>query len=294
MVKKETIRNKLVFKSKDEDGHEVELAVKRPDAETAKKLQKVYNTTFKDALDSGAILKAKVESVARSQNVWDDDKETSFQKLQKELFSLELKLAKGGIKKSDAKTVALRMRDIRLEMRGLTSDRNSIEQNTAESQAENARFNHSIATCTFYNSGPNEGKLYFKDYDDFLERIDKQVAIDAAKYIGLLTFNLDPNFESNLPENKFLKEYGFVNDELRLIDKQGRMVDAKGRLIRHDGRFINEKNELVDGEGNPVDEEGNYKVEFKPFIDDEEEVEPREKEKVGGGKRKELASPLPA
>lgn len=290
-MKKEMIRNKLVFKTKDENNNVIELAVKRPDADTAKKLQKVYNTTFKEALDSGAILKAKVESVARSQNVWDDEKEQSFQKLQKELFALELKLAKGGIKKSEAKSLAMRMRDIRLEMRSLTSDRNSIEQNTAESQAENARFNYSIAYCTFYNDGPQEGKLYFKDYDDFLAKVDKDAAIDAAKYIGLLTFNLDPNFESNLPENKFLKQFGYINDECKLVDKQGRLVDAKGRLVRHDGRFINENNELVDGDGVPVDEEGNYKVEFTPFIDDDEEAETRKK--VVGGKKKDDA-PLPA
>lgn len=267
------IKNKLVFDTKDSAGKPIKLAVKRADVEQSKELQKVSNRAFNEALQSGAPLRAKINDIARKQNLWDDEKEEAVQKLQKELFANELKLQKGGnagLSKAGAKKVAIRMREIRNEIRDLTADKNDLDSRSAEAQALAAQFNYAVSVCTI---NPETGDKYFKDYEDFKARESEQAALDAAKYLALLTYNLDPNYESALVENKFLKEYGFVRDDLRFINKEGKLIDSQGRLIREDGRFINPKGELVDGEGNLVDEEGNYKVDFAPFLPDEEEVE---------------------
>jgi hypothetical protein len=272
----EKVKNKLVFTTKDNQGNTLELAVKRPDVEQSKELQKIWFREYNEALNAGAPLRAKINDIARKQNLWDDDKEEEFKKLQKELFANELKLKKGGnagLTKNGAKEVALRMREIRQEIQALTSARNEIESRCAESLAETAKFSHAVALCTV---NPTTGDKYFKNYEDFKERESEVAATDAARYLALLTFNLDPNYENNLPENKFLKDYGFVDEKLRFINKEGKLVDSKGRLIREDGRFINEKGELVDGDGIPVDEEGNYKVDFAPFLKDEDEEDSKE------------------
>lgn len=266
----EKIKNKLVFDTKDEKGKTVKLAVKRPDVEQSKELKKIWNRAFSDALQSGAPVRAKINDIARQQDLWNDVKEAELNKLQKELFSAELKIQKGGsagLTKKTAKELALRMREIRAEIRDLTASRNELDARCAEAQAQAEEFAHSVPMCTVW---AETGDKYFKDYNDFKARDNETAALDAAKYLALLQYNLDPNYESSLVENKFLKQYGFVDDQLRLVNAKGQLVDSKGRLIREDGRFINEKNELVDADGNLVDEEGNYKVEFTPFLEEEE------------------------
>lgn len=271
MAEKKKISNKLVFDTEDADGKAIKLAVKRPSADEQKELNKVYNIAYSEALESKAPLRAKVESIARSQKVWDDDKEAEYRKLNKELNGLEMKLAAGGnagLTKASAKTLALRMRELRALITELMADRNAIDANTVENQAEAKKFSHAVAICTI---NPDTGDKYFKNYEDYIERQAEKAAVDAAKNLALLSYGLDPNYENALPENKFLKDYGFVDEKLRLVDSKGRLIDGKGRLIREDGRFINEKNELIDADGNPVDELGNYKVEFAPFLDDKDE-----------------------
>lgn len=267
----EKVKNKLVFTTKDEKDKPLELAVKRPNVEQSKELQKVWNRSFNEALANGAILRARINDVARRQGLWDDDKEKELSTLQKELYEIELKLGKGGnagLTKKAAKALAFRVREIRVEMRLLTAARNELDGKSAEAQAENEKFSYAVYLCTIY---PDTGEKYFKDYEDFKSKENEQVALDAAKYLALLTYNLDPNYESDLFENKFLKTYGFVDEKLRLINKDGKLVDSEGRLIREDGRFINAKNELVDADGNLVDEQGNYKVVFAPFLEDKDE-----------------------
>lgn len=268
MSEKKKVSNKMVFWTEDKDGKPLELAVKRPDAKEQKDLQKVYNIAFSEALESRAPLRAKVEAIARAQKIWDDEKEAEYRKLQKEINACEIKLAgggKSGLTKNTGRDLAIKIRELRATITDLMAERNAIDANTVENQAEAIKFGHAIAVCTV---NPNTGDKFFKSYEDYLERQSEKAAMDSAKNLALLSYQLDPNYEASLPENKFLKEYGFADDKLRLIDKKGRLVDAKGRLIREDGRFINEKNELIDTEGNLVDEQGNYKVDFAPFLDD--------------------------
>jgi hypothetical protein len=265
----EKVKNKLVFTTKDGD-KTVELAVKKPDVEQTKELQKFWNAAFQEALTSGAMLRSKLRDEARRQGLWSQKSEDELNKLQKEIFDIELKLSKGGaagLTKNGGKALALRVKEIRAEIRELTAGINDLELRSAESQADNERFSRAVALCTF---DPKTGDKFFKSYEDFKSKEDTQAAFDASRNLAFLTNGLDPNFEAELFENKFLKEYGFVDEKLRLINKDGKLVDSKGRLIREDGRFVNEKNELIDADGNPVDEKGNYKVEFKPFLDDEE------------------------
>lgn len=268
-----SIKNKLVFTVQDNENKPVKLCVKKPNTAQSKELQKVYNSTFREALESGAIMRAKVESVARSQKVWDDEKQAEYKKLQTKISDAELKLAKGGaagLSKKTAKELALQIQNHRMELRSLISSRNEIDANTAEAQAENMRFNHMLAMCTYYNEGEKEGKPYFDSYENLIERVSDKAAVEASKYMGFLIYNLEPNYELSLAENKFLIEYGFADAQGRLINKQGKLVDTEGRLVNEDGRYINEKNEFVDLNGNLVDEKGNPIVEFKPFLDDEE------------------------
>lgn len=259
------VTNKKPFKI-TLDSKEVELCVIRPNVKQRQEGQKVYNKAFRDAVESGAILRGKVNNVMREQNLWDDNKEAEYRKLLEKINGGERKIKSGGIKLNQAKELALEMRKDRSDLRGLTSERSSLDNNTAEGQADNAQFNYWVSSCTVYL---DTGKTYFNNYEDYLNRDDDPATSPAAGGLAMLLYNLDPDYEKKLPENQFLAKYNFVNTDLHLVDKQGRRVDSEGRLVNKDGRYINEAGQMVDISGNLVNEEGDYIVDFSPFLDED-------------------------
>jgi hypothetical protein len=272
-----TVNNKRVFKVMV-DGKELEMAVVRPNHKVNQHAQLIYNRAFREAVvpedgSKGALVEAKIDDVMREQKLWDDYKQKKFEETQKRLFDNEKKLAKGGIKLTEGKELAIQMRRDRASLRSLLADRNSLQQNTAESLAEQARFNYFVAACTVYNDKDltgkdSSGKLYFKDVDDYLGRENDPVVLAAAQNFGSLYYNLDDKFLEKLPENAFLKKYKFCGEDLHLIDAKGRKIDAEGRLVDEQGRLINEDGHLIDTEGNLLNDDGTYKVEFQKFLDD--------------------------
>jgi hypothetical protein len=105
--------------------------------------------------------------------------------------------------------------------------------------------------------------------EDYLNRSTESVALMAAQNLANMLYGLDNDYESNLPENKFLKKYKFVDEKLRLVDKKGRLIDNEGRLIDESGRYVDENGSFVDKFGNKVDADGEYIVEQQPFLDDD-------------------------
>ena len=280
-------KKKQIFKAKIGD-KEVELAVLRPNASQAKDAQLAYNSAFADAVKSGALLRAKLENVLIEQGVWDEKKQERNDELIKNINDSEQSLAKGGIKLAEAKGVALEMRRHRAELRMLISERTDYESNTAEGQAENARFNSLVSSCTVYN---DTGKAVYKNLDDYLNRSTEEAASGAAGQFANMMYGLDDDYEKNLPENQFLHTYKFVDKDLRLLNKDGDLVDLEGRLIDKDGRFIDKDGNFIDIDGNPVSEEGDYKFEFQPFLDDdgnpvESETKPEPKAEASKKRRR--------
>ena len=227
---------------------------------------KVYNRAFRDALESGALLRNKLEDHMRQQGIWDDEKQKQLEDVQRAILDNEKKIAKGGIRLKVAKDLALEMADKRVEMRNMLMEKNSLDASTAEGQADNARFDYLVSATLVYN---DTNKPYFKDLADYRNRSTEPVAIEAARRLAQLVYGLDSNYEKNLPENKFLSDFDFVDSDLRLIDKEGNYVDREGNLLNEDGRFVDEEGNLIDKEGNPVTEQGEYKFDQAPFLDDD-------------------------
>lgn len=244
---------------------EVSLSVRSPSLEDQKGASKIYNQTFSDAVKSKAIVRAKLDDVLAEQGLWDNAKQAKFTEYQNIILEGERQLAKGGISLNEAKNIALQMKKTREDLKDLIAVRTNLDTLTAEGQADNARFNYLVSVCTVYTDTKEQ---YFKGYEDYLNRAGDPVAISAAQHLAGMLYGLDDDYEDKLPENKFLKQYKFVDSKLRLINKDGKLVDADGRLIDEGGRFINEKGEFVDKDGNLVDQAGDYVVEFKPFLDE--------------------------
>lgn len=257
--------NSRDFTAINKEGKVLNLMVRSPSLEDQKNAGKIYNQTFSDAIKSKAIVRAKLDDVLAEQGLWDSNKQAKFTEYQTIILDGERQLAKGGISLNQAKDIALKMKKTREDLKDLISVRTTLDTHTAEGQADNARFNYLVSVCTVYSDTKEQ---YFKNYEDYLNRSTDPVALMAAQNLAGMLYGLENDYEDKLPENKFLKQYKFVDSQLRLIDKDGKLVDSEGRLIDENGRFINEAGQFVDKNGNLVDQDGDYLVEFKPFLDE--------------------------
>lgn len=248
------------------DGVEKEFLVRSPSLNDQREAQKVYNQSFTDAIKSKSVVRAKLDDLLQDQGLWNDEKQQKFTSLQKEILESEKRLAKGGFSLNEAKDLAVKMKSLRDEIRDLISVRTSLDNHSAEGQADNARFNYLVSVCVVYN---DIKEPYFKNMEDYLNRSTEQVALLGAQNLANMLYGLDNDYESNLPENKFLKKYKFIDDKLRLIDKKGRLIDAEGRLVDESGRYIDDQGNFIDKFGNKVDADGEYIVEAKPFLDED-------------------------
>jgi len=264
-MKEKKMPDRTKVESTDVDGEEKVVYVVSPNPSANREAQMEYNRAFKDAIQSGALLKQKLQAVMEEQDVWSEEKQKRYEHILEEVMNKELSLKKGGIKLSQAKKVALEIRDLRFEFRELIAEKNSMDSNTAEGQADNARFSYLAYACLV----DEEGQKVFNNFDHYRGNENEPFVIDAARELAQLLYGLDPNYENNLSENQFLQDYEFVDKDLRWIDKEGRFTDIDGKLIDEDGRYINEKGEFIDKKGNKVTEEGELTKEgFSPFLDD--------------------------
>lgn len=271
-------KQKIVFKTKDAEGVEIELAVKMPSADARQKAALHRGRAYGEATAAKLMFKEQLDAHLREIDLWDDAKEEAFQSLRTFIMEGEMKLRKGGILKSEAYNISKSLRGARAQIAHLLSGRRRIEENTVEHFADVAHFEYLVAACTFYNEGRHEGKPYFTEdgehylFEVYSNRKDQQDGNDAARAFSDLFFGQ----ANDTPEEEFLAKYGYVNGDGRLIDKKGRLIDGLGRLIDAEGYFINEDGERIDTDGNRVDDAGNYVVDFVEFLDDEVPSEPSE------------------
>jgi hypothetical protein len=253
-----------IFKA-EIDGIEKEYLVRSPTLENQREAQKVYNQAFTDAIKSKSVVRAKLDDLLEDQGLWNNEKQAKFTELQRELLDGEKRLAKGGFSLNEAKDLAIKMKGVRDEIRDLISVRTSLDNHSAEGQADNSRFNYLVSVCLVYN---DTKQPVYKNMEEYLNSSTDKVAIMGAQNLANMLYGLDNDYESNLPENKFLKKFKFVDDKLRFVDKKGRLIDREGRLIDESGRFIDDEGNFVDKFGNKVDKDGEYVVDSQPFLDD--------------------------
>jgi len=240
-------KNKISFEV-EKDGEKVELAVLKPTPGVLQEATRVYNQTWAQGVKDKLLLREAIDAYMREQGLWGDEQEEKLQAVLKKIADGEKKLAAGKMKKSEGKTLSLNLWDWRTELRQLIAQKTLIENNSVESQAENVRFNYLVSACTVYNE---TGDRVFTSLEDYLDQ-DEDWAFTCASQMSNLLYNLDPDFEKNLPENKFLKRFGYVNDDLALIDEKGRTVTRDGRYVTKDGFYELEDGTRCDVNGNPI------------------------------------------
>jgi hypothetical protein len=266
----------------DIDGNKVKLVIKKPNNVALSQAQRVGAKAWTDCVRDGIMTKKELEKFMKEQGIWDDGKDKDQKTLVEEIGSLEKKLFIGSqghtkLKASEGKDIAIKMRMKRAELRDLIAERISLEQNTAESISDNARFDYLVASCAFYENGQ---KVY-NSLEDYQSRADAEPAFTVASTLAAMLYSVDKDFEAKLPENKFLKMFNYVNEDLSLVNKEGETVDLEGRRIDKNGFYLNQEGKRVDKDGNLLDDSGNYvpTVEYITEEDGSEESEKKEKRK---------------
>lgn len=264
MVKKEEY-NFEVFET-ELNGVMTKFKVYEPNLTQQREAMKVRNRTFYDAVDSGALLKVQLIDIMRERNLWNDVKQAEYSNLEQQILDSKEKLNKGGFKLSEARGLALDMQKWRDELVEMKVSESQLANETAEGQADNASFNYLVSTCVVYND--NEQPV-FNGLDDYLNKSLapswNDITLRFAKCLAALTYGVRSDIEKQLPENEFLLEYGFVDNELRLIDENGELINENGEVVDEDGFAVEEKQEII---------------ERKPFLDEDGGEIIRDQEKL--------------
>jgi hypothetical protein len=272
---------KLTFETKDVNGNPLTLDVRKPTSGERNDANMKRARSWHDAVQNKVIMRDKLDALLKDDTEWGGSRKTKLENLKKTIKANEIKILgekASGLSKVELKSLAIETIKLRNELNQLSSQRIAIDNNTAESIAGQAEFNTLVAHCTVYNSGIHAGKRYFSSYEDYVERQNELVAIEASNKFYELEYGntaVEEVEEPDSTEIKFLKKYKFLDDKGRLIDDKGRLIDETGRLINDAGRYINESGEYVDFDGIRVDEDGNFVVETVSF-DDEEVASPSE------------------
>lgn len=254
------MKNEIKFTEKV-DGKDVEFLVRKPTLKESAKAQEVYNQAFASAINSKAILRERLNDVLKAQGLWNDEKEVRYNTLNAEIEEAIESLKAGG-KLDDAYKTALKIRNLRNERLALISSRLGLDSSTVEGQSDNARFNCLVSLCLVYN---DTKKPFFASYEDYLNDSGSAVGSAGATHLASLLYNYDENVEKTYPENKFLAKFKFVDDKLRLINKEGKLVDEDGRLVNDKGQWVNKDGKLEDKNGKLIEEE----IVFGDFFDND-------------------------
>lgn len=246
----------------------VKIVIRKPNSVMMSGAQRVGSRVWTECVREGIMTKKELEKFMTAQGVWDKDKDAQQKEITDEILSLERQLYVNGkdgkLRASEGKEIAIKMRRKRNELRELISERIALEQNTAEAIADNAKFDYLVANCTFYENG---NKVY-NDLDAYKQQADSDIGFAAATALASMLYSVDKDFEAKLPENKFLKMFHFVDEDLSLVNEKGETVDLEGRKIDKYGYYVNDAGQRTDKDGNVLDENGNY-IPTVTYLDDD-------------------------
>jgi len=243
------------------DGKEIKIFVQRPSNQANREAEIIRSSIWTECTSKGIPTKKQLLKKMKEDGDWDDEKNKKEIDLTLEILELEKKLYIGDGKKkpklSEGRDIAIDIRIKRNELKNLITNKLSLEENSAESLADNAKFDYLVSACTFYE----DGRKVYESFDDYNNRSADEIAFSAASELAKMLYNLDGDFEKSLPENKFLTKFGLVNEDLSLIDpKTGHMIDTAGQRIDEQGFLLDEDGQRVDSDGNKIDEEGLYEM----------------------------------
>lgn len=239
-----------LIQNKDKTLSEVKLAVKKPNHTQQRDANFQYSKFVNEYMRAGIMPQQKMMQVIKEKGIWDDEKDAQEREYFKQINDIRNKLKRGGIKQSEAKKLAKEGIELNFKLINLSSQKNAMLNDSAETLAQNNKFNYLVGECTVYS---DTDKRVFKDYEDFqkLDNLEdsRLLTWKSGDVFAKLIYNLEEDFRKDWPEYKFLEKYKFVNDKLQFLGEDGTIVDFEGKPLP-------QEEELEDADKEPVFLEG--------------------------------------
>mgnify|MGYP001180637046 CR=1 FL=1 len=166
MIKNKT-ESKVTIEAENGEKREVEIYVQKPSNDTMKKADRHKSKIWNQCIQDEILTKKELAVLMRKRGIWDDKKDKEEEEITKAIVQLEKELYQGKNGKkpkvSEGRDIAVEIRRKRSDLRDLIAERIGLEENTADSLADNARFDYLVSQCTFYK----DGKPVYKDYDEY-------------------------------------------------------------------------------------------------------------------------------
>lgn len=245
------------------DGEDKGFTVRLPSGKLRKEAREYRQLVFKKKMfevdENGkntAVLASKAYNTLKEMGVWTDEKEARVVELAK-LIDEKLHLLSKG--KSEQVPNALKLREIiikevkpmRSEQFELLGQSKQLDSVTVESIADEAEIDYLVSKSTFNDDlSPT-----FTSLEDLYSKVDEEYAKEARTQLQILIGMFNPNWFSDLPENKLLKKHNFIDEKGNYII-DGKLVNSDGKPINDKGQLVNENGEAVNDYGDLVNEEG--------------------------------------
>lgn len=248
--------NKKKIDGLDAEGKEVTVYVVTPSPEDRREADVVEKKMFAklvnekdDKGNSTAILRSRLFEIATQQNLWDEEKSKLEDELNNTIVENLEKLHKGGIKLTEAREIALEVTECRQKINMLHAPLSDLKRYSVESQCMDAAFEFLFIKCV----KDEEGNQIFQTVEEYKDGPDHPWLGEASSYFANKYYGLEENWENELPENKFLIKYKFVDEDLNFINKEGQKINRAGELIEDtEEEKEAEPQPFLDDEGNPV------------------------------------------
>ena len=273
-------KEKRVFKANIKVGEknnepvyeEKEFAVIRPNIQLQTEANKLREKVWNEAFQEGNLLRRQLDDELKNRKLWNAQLQAEYDELQFEVIQNTLKLEQGGIKLSEARAIAIDTSKKRQQMVEMLVARSELDNHTCEGQADNTKFNFLFANCLVYNDTGE--KVYPGGLDEYLSQTETDYAEKGATEFYYLMSDSE-SLDEQLPENRFLKKYEFIDNNSRFIERgTGRLITEDGRYIDEEGYYIAYNNDgstyrvTIDGEKVDPNRTVN-KLESLPFLDDD-------------------------
>jgi hypothetical protein len=176
--------------------------------------KKIYMSEYNKALKNDSVPRDRLDEKLKELGLLSQEDYDRMDKLRNEIDELIKPLKTGGIKLKEMKERAEKAQLLRLQLYSLISYRTKYDDLTAESVAEDARFNFLVYSCLLDDSG----KKVFNSYQDWESCTDNELLEKAASNMIDILYPERGNVFLSLPENEFLVKYGFYNKDLTPVN----------------------------------------------------------------------------
>jgi len=264
------------FEIVDDTGDKVVLLFSTPDNEDLEQSEIVHAAKIASLikLKERPLLRSELEKFLKQNGMWSAEDQSTLDSVNQDINNLLGKLRSGGIKLSEGREIAVSITDRRQQLVDLMQKRQSFDDSTIESMADNEKTDYFIYACTRDSS---TGNRYWDSFNDMKADKDSDAYKNAMSLSMSVLYGIDPEFEKNLPENKWLRKYNYLDENLSFIDRiTGKYVNRDGTPIEEVQDALIEKLQSIVGD---IEEE-------VPFIDDETGLPIGEKKKKTNTKKK--------